>query len=663
MPSKTSYFKKEIWKQSFRTSGWIGIAYFIALIFVLPLQIIMELSSVDQETITYYQENVHHLLYFNGEIQGLLMITAPVLASIFTFRYMQVKGSADFMHSLPIKRSQLFYHQFLLGYLMVIVPAIINALLLLALYGTMDVDHMYQHADIGNWLYFTIMINTLFYTFSVLIGVLTGISTVQAALSYIFLLFPAGISMLIYYNLEMLLIGFSPEYAVGNNLSNLSPFIQVFDIQFRELDIKNFSFYWIISLICIVSSIIIYRGRNVEAANQALAFTILKPVFKIGVTFCFMLLGGTYFGFVQGQFLGWISFGYLFGAFIGYLLAEMLIQKTWRIFHQWKGLLLYIGVSLLVLLSIVFDIYGFEKRIPEPENVESVFITDDSFRFNTYQSGENAKDNANITDPELIKKIIGLHQTILDDEYYEKAHNRNYTEDSQTFFINYYLENGQKINRRYFIPSMSELSHLVEPILESDSFKRSNLAWLYDDISNFHKISLYGFHGNHEIDNQNTMVKIIEALKKDYMNASYEEITQGYFQDLGSIEFEKKPEQFYHVPIVNDYENLKEVLEEEQLNRGIFFGKEDVAMAAVMRTSDNNRELFYDLSRPNEIDDDNLLIIQDREQLDQVYSLWEQETMKGDWEIGLYEVTTNNFITSFRVNEKQLPAFVLENFK
>ncbi|GAE95103.1 hypothetical protein JCM21714_4312 [Gracilibacillus boraciitolerans JCM 21714] len=54
---------------------------------------------------------------------------------------------------------------------------------------------------------------------------------------------------------------------------------------------------------------------------------MIKPIFKFGgVTFCFMLLGGTYFGLVQGQYVAWISFGYLFGAILGYLLTEMLLQ-------------------------------------------------------------------------------------------------------------------------------------------------------------------------------------------------------------------------------------------------------------------------------------------------------------------------------------------------
>ncbi|UOQ85387.1 hypothetical protein [Gracilibacillus salinarum] len=566
MLSKTSYFKKEIWKQGFRSTGWIGLAYFVILLLLIPLRILMEKSNEDSEMIGYYQNNAQDLFFINGEIQLVLLVTVPVIAGIFACRYLQVKGSADFMHSLPIKRSSLFIHQYLIGITNVLLPLLLIACLMWILHGMVDVNYMYQPIDIASWLYYTIMCNLFFYSFSYLIGMLTGISVVQGGLTYIFLLFPYGISMLILYNLDMLLFGFSEQNA---NLLGLfvlfSPFYWVIQLTMNYAEGIVTWYYWPLSVICIGLSFMLYRYRQTESASQTLAFSIIKPIFKFGVTICFMLLGGVYFGMNQQHTIEWSIFGYILGALLGYFLAEMLIQKSWRVFNKWRGLAIYSGISMIVLLSIVLDWYGYETKIPEQEDIEGIYFSSGYEGF-TYFEGDRVKQ-PNIMDEALKSQVISLHEKIISDQIGINEQNIHFTNDTVTTQITYYLTNGNEITREYIIPDRTELDPFIIPILKSDAYKQANFSWLYEEDKVFKEISVHGIEGSEVVKDQETIRKIVEALRTDYLNASYKEILESYRYDSRTIQFDDGTDSYYYMPVHEAYDETMQVLKEENLAR------------------------------------------------------------------------------------------------
>ncbi|MGP4040501.1 DUF6449 domain-containing protein [Gracilibacillus sp. D59] len=659
MPSKTSYFKKEIWKQAFRSSGWIGIGYFLALLFVLPLQVIMVKTNPEQ--FNYYQDRADNLFYLNGEVQSILILTVPVLAAIFACRYMQVKDSADFIHSLPLKRAQLFYHQFFIGYMMVLIPVLVTGFILFIMYGLIDVDFIYQHEDIGNWLYDTLTLVTFMYSISYLIGNLSGISVVQGALSYIVIFFPSGISLLMIENLRMLLEGFSANYsAVLSYFTNISPIYWIFEISYQS----NFEivtwYYWVLSVVFVALSLILYRIRHIESANQAIAFSIMKPIFKFGVTICFMLLGGVYFGSIQGQYVGWIMFGYICGAILGYLLAEMVIQKTWRVFHQWKGFVIYFGISMLIVLSLIFDWYGFETIIPDEDEVEGIFFNGGGL-VHTYDA-EGNQVKPNITDPDLIQHVIDLHEYIVSYDQIGQRSDMMHTEIYTNIDIIYHLENSSKVTREYSIPVIKESEQYLQPILESDDYKKSSMPWLYQENDDVDRISVNGFNGSQEVTDQETINKIVAAFKKDYLEMTYDEMSQGYFKnrDSKTIEFELETRETKFLPLLDSYSRVLEVLKDEDLDRGIIITPEDVSMIAITN-SQVNKEMFYELPQMEEIDSNNWMLVEKSEQIEELMKL--NEDANGTWEVGIYGPMNDRLIRRFQVSEDQLPSYVKDYFE
>ena len=142
----------------------------------------------------------------------------------------------------------------------------------------------------------------------------------------------------------------------------------------------------------------------------------------------------------------------------------MLLHKTFRVFKQgWWGC----GISLCVVLALCgalqIDLFGMERRVPNVEQVETVTFSG----LNTvpYDRGQYIRGNGE--DPEVIAKVIAVHQSIVDDRKYLQRWAENhadngyrFTESQQqaaneglaqtaNFSVTYQLKNGSSFSRNY----------------------------------------------------------------------------------------------------------------------------------------------------------------------------------------------------------------------
>ena len=208
MQSKTSLVNKELLVYIFRSSGWISLLYLLGLLFSLPLEVLM--AVLDERGRFYEAEN--NLLSIHADIQYALLLVIPVLLAVFLFRFLQVKPLSDFIHSLPLSRKKIYVHHVVAGIFYLLLPILITAFTLLILYWSMDVSQIYTLTDIGVWLGTIIVLALLIFSASVFIGMITGLSALQAVLTYIFLLLPVGLLVLFAENIKFLLFGFSLAY-------------------------------------------------------------------------------------------------------------------------------------------------------------------------------------------------------------------------------------------------------------------------------------------------------------------------------------------------------------------------------------------------------------------------------------------------------------------
>ena len=225
---------------------------------------------------------------------------------------------------------------------------------------------------------------------------------------------------------------------------------------------KSLLVYGIGALVLLVAGALLYRIRRSEASGDTLAFRPLRPVVRWAVG----LLGGLGLGLVLAEIL---SCTYNTPALLTcivtlglacMIVTQMLIARTPRIFGKlWPELLALCAVLLALTLCIKADLFGFERRIPQTDQVESVEL---------YQRGSYGS-TAKITDPREIDAIVQAHRYLAD-----CAAKDNLGSDWQwrdTISITYHLKNGGTLSRKY--PLRDEDLTAVRTMLESETFRRT----------------------------------------------------------------------------------------------------------------------------------------------------------------------------------------------
>jgi len=474
MQSKTSFFSKKIfWKNM--TRFWpVWASYFVILAFIFPISLITELRWTEFNAFTALKTSYDLLknTYQFGMAMGLVY---GVLSAMAVYSYLYTARSAGAMACLPIRRQGMFitsYSSGLFGLLASNVVVFLLLLLVEAINGVLDIVVLLQ------WLAMISAQIFFFYSFASLCAVLTGHILVLPAV-YAVLNFTAVV-------VEALVKELLESFVYGMNLSGeyiLQIFSPPVDLWSKRVFLDNIitgeernSIYYYLNtkagaaaapgdlviryngwgaliayaaaaVVIAVIAYFIYRKRRMETASDVVAVRGLKPVFKYCLTFgCSIVIGSGLYSIV---FSGMDSVNpaivtaacILFGGAIGYFAAEMLMQKSFRVFRAWKGFAVFCAVIVLTVAACETDLFGYERYVPDYSQIESVEIM---------SRGENASLNWE----ENIKDVMALHENIISN----KKEYETETIDEQCYLtIAYQLKNGKLVDREYYIPASEEL--------------------------------------------------------------------------------------------------------------------------------------------------------------------------------------------------------------
>ncbi|MFR5995352.1 MAG: hypothetical protein ACLUF9_07440 [Oscillospiraceae bacterium] len=225
---------------------------------------------------------------------------------------------------------------------------------------------------------------------------------------------------------------------------------------------KSLLVYGIAALVLLAAGALLYRIRRSEASGDTLAFRPLRPVVRWAVG----LLGGLGLGLVLAEMLNCtgntqallaciVTLGLV--CMIG---TQMLIARTPRVFGKLWPELLALCIALVALcLCIRADVFGYERRVPQVSQVESVEV----YHRGIYGSA------AKITDPREIDAIVQAHRYLAG-----CAAKDNLDSDwrwRNSISITYHLKNGGTLSRKYQL--RDEDLTAVRAMLESETFRRS----------------------------------------------------------------------------------------------------------------------------------------------------------------------------------------------
>ncbi|TRZ38116.1 hypothetical protein CEQ21_22150 [Niallia circulans] len=468
MPLKKTYYYKQLSLLTFRNVGWLGIISFLALFFAVPMHLIL-MDKKDYRR--WERDQVYSEIFdINILVQAGIMIIIPLLLGIFLFRYIQSKAYSDLIHSLPVSRSFLFHFFTWNGFFVLIVPIILNAIIIMAAYWIIDLHQFISFAKIFSWIgIFTIFTAIVYFT-CIFVGMLTGLSITQGVFSVLLLLFPAGIIYMVFYNFSSYVHGFPVDKYISDKLIYLSPILAPVIIYSDYSAVKVFTSYIVVCAILYIAAMLLYKKRNTETVYQTLTVSNLGGLFKYTVTICFMLLFGLYFQLIN-QGLPYHLFGLLIGSFIGYLVGEMFLMKSWRVFNRLKGYLFFLLAGIIVAVVAPFLNSKYEEFVPEVEDIKSVRIEQHNNYTNDTIMGLTSEENKTLVT--LMHKELIKTDTTYDQDYYN---------DRINLTVVYELKN-RKVTRSYSIKK-DVSDKLLKPIYETKEFRQKlyNLD-TQDDIS------------------------------------------------------------------------------------------------------------------------------------------------------------------------------------
>ncbi|MEH7418456.1 DUF6449 domain-containing protein [Neobacillus drentensis] len=650
MLSRTSWFNKELLLQIGRSTGWVSIVYFLVLLFILPIQLLMIYSD---ETKSYYPEP-NNLFLVNFTFQIGIMVIVPVILAVFLFRFLHVKQAADLMHSIPLKREKIFHQYALTGMVLLILPVSVITLIILLMHKTLDFSNLFSVKDIFYWAGTTSVITLLLYTAAVFIAMMTGMSIVQAILSYVFLLFPIGITMLLFFNLKIVLYGFPGDYLLNRQLEKLSPITYAAVLDSRKFQWGEGIVYIILTIVLYGLSIIFYKKRNLESASEAIAFPKLRSIFKYGVTFCVMLLGGSYFQEVSYRSFSWTIFGYVIGAVIGYLGAEMILRKTWRVFGRIKGLIVYLAIT--AVLGIGVQILGiYENIVPGEEQIKTVlfsnqfgFYTNDDI-YREYYTPTPMKEKANI------EAVRMLHQQLLSDKRINQQKENN---QSENFYIQYELKNGSKVTREYSVNERLYEDYF-KPIYESEEYIRSTNEIFKLNENKIKTLTI----GNGPISegvtlsNANDIKEVLAALRKDVLAESYED--SRYFKG-SNVEVYLGNDHFLSFEFKPNYQNLTDWLKQKELLKDAMPSADDVNHVLVAKGEMENPE-DIEIIKSNLEKSRDTLDVTNKGQIEQMLN--NASADPNHEYMAVFYFRSAHYYEVMFFDEKHAPDFVKDHFK
>ncbi|WP_099187491.1 DUF6449 domain-containing protein [Tepidibacter mesophilus] len=677
MKSKISLFNKGVILNDLKRFSWIGAVYLLGLLLTIPMRILMINSEV--ENYGHYNNNpIKSLFDFETGETMILIGVIPILLAILLFRYIHVKKSSDMIHALPIKRGDLYNNHIFVGTILLTIPVLVTTIACVILNSTLDYNGYYKDIvytiDILRWGGITIILSILIFMFSVLVGMITGISAVQGVLTYIFLFLPVGLTTLIFFNMGIFVYGFSVDsYFMRSDIFKLSPLtIEVVVGSKNMMSFKAIMIYIISYIILYCISKTLYNKRNLESASQSIAFRHFKPIFKYGVTFCSMLLGGLYF-LEYGKNIQWVLSWYIIMSLIGYFIAEITINKSLRVFKNVKGYFIYVGIIIILLLGLKFDIIGYEKYVPDLKKVESIYF-DRGF----YGLIESEEEKFYYNEDNL-HNIQQLHKQIIDD----KKKNLQKDNSNEHVAIAYKLKNGKTIKRSYDISKEKYIKYL-KPIYESKEYKKINNRIFDINDSDIEKITIRPTGNSNKvtsITNQEEIEECLELLKDEINNQKYEEMTDNkvYWADIDVSLVENKKDNNEDA-MQDKYDNsinigwdkafvkLEKWLKEKDYIKNSRINPEDIAYAVVERKEDKDDIHIDQYDRYINQGDKKVkrLEIVDKDKIEICLKDYENEYYNGDsnakYIIGFYSEDKNN-IDYGTFDEDSAPNFIKDFFK
>ncbi len=352
---------------------WMTVVYMVMNIIALPL--IIWIDTMNNNMIV--GGTVRSSLLELSAGQQIIGLAFSTLVGMFLINYLYKVDSSDFIHSLPIKRSNLLIHVLIVGFLAIVIPLLVNGLILVA--ESMTIATNITLLEIGKWLVYSIFTHLVMFSIALFTGYLVNGSFLHLQIIILILFLPIVLWTLIHGTASLLFDGISTDITayIQPVLDATFPILAVNQL-YMGLNVGLSLIFGILAIILIILSFVLYKYRRNESVHLSFNFTLLRNLLIALTTITGMLALGVVVSFLlqQSVIISIISFSV--GALVSYLVIEMLFQNSVKIQFHWRSLILTIVLIIIFWIIFVFAFTRYVEDIPETNEIESVSLNNDA---------------------------------------------------------------------------------------------------------------------------------------------------------------------------------------------------------------------------------------------------------------------------------------------
>lgn len=391
----------------------------------------------------------------------------PLIASVVSMTFMHKKVQAMNLAAMPFSRKKIFLSNILSGWIICIVPAVINGLLVAVI--SAGTGSFFGASMI--WMLQTICHMTFYYGMFTFAGALVGTTVKQVLLSGVFYWIVPVVTLCTIGYVDNFIPGYAETPDFVEKLIRLTnpavdAAIGLFGVGAEETQAITPVYYLAAGLLMLLISVVLYNKVKLEKIGKSVVFKTFEDVLTWMVTFVGMSIFGLLV-FVIISTKASAIVGMIIGGLLSFAIIKIIIEKSINIFTK-RNMISLVGFLIFAMIFsavVIFDAVGFGKKIPATGKVESVSVeTQQLFReYNMYV------DNAYLKSEENIENAVKLHEYAIKnytDEYASWDDDYNL----ETLTIEYKLKNGTTMKRRYTVKTDDYYQKLVKNIKTSDEY-------------------------------------------------------------------------------------------------------------------------------------------------------------------------------------------------
>lgn len=543
--------------------GWIPA--FLTLGFLLAFPVVSLLMIGNWRGSGYTSEQMEFLyenLWKDGFLLtgGFVAVAAAVLNGINGFIYLYSKRQTDFYHSLPVKRSRMFWNRIYTGLVYYLVPYMIMVFLAICIGAARGFFSLKLMGEALALFGIHLIIYLLIYFSVVLILCITGNLLMGIFCMGMLYCYGPGLSLLLggyrygfyetyYIEKNYGLIRFLREYISPAGLIN-----QFAEAYQKGEGMRLFMVLLVLTVLLTYLSYVAYLKRPSESAGSPMVYRGAAFIVKIMVVIPCGLGAGYFFYLIPISSMKtfWWIFGLILGTVLSHGFMETAYQMDFHCFFKKKIQLLAAGL-IVAACAMVYetDLFHYDFYVPPKEKLASVSVDMNMFSNNMGTYIKEVEDGIyqvgmESADWDLREYSVSGKKEIGDKTYnafcsiaekqkergkkYEKGDHIVEGTNSDIVLktgVMYKLKSGKKIYRNYRINAI-ESQELIQCLYEEENLKDNVLDMLdlgteYLDEMYFNAADGRGYMIFQE--QKEKWAELLEALKKDIEDAGAESFT------------------------------------------------------------------------------------------------------------------------------------------